>query len=212
MLEVDNGSGGSATGSGGGITIGAGITGGGTLGLAAGFAATGFAAMVRETAGQEATGLATCGFAGVATVFLGIGFLGIAFVATVFLTTALDFGFALLGAAFTAFLATLRAATLRPALRALPVFLALAFTVAGRAFPFALVLWTLRLAFATGRFFDLLFFAMVTLLLEIVRLAARVALKKSAVICVRRWSHSHGLRRLPGCSRQNLYAQSKMSG
>jgi hypothetical protein len=40
------------------------------------------------------------------------------------------------------------------------------------------------LAFATGRFLDLLFFAMVTLLLEIVRLKVRVALKKSAVICV----------------------------
>jgi hypothetical protein len=46
----------------------------------------------------------------------------------------------------------------------------------------------LRLAFAIGRFFvlrffALLFFAMVTLLLDVFKLAVRVATKKSAVIC-----------------------------
>jgi len=45
-----------------------------------------------------------------------------------------------------------------------------AFAFIGRAFFFAtLFLTAWRLAFATGRFLDLLFFAMVTLLLEIVR-------------------------------------------
>jgi hypothetical protein len=45
-----------------------------------------------------------------------------------------------------------------------------AFTFAGRAFFFAtLFLAAGRLPFAAARFFDLLFFAMVTLLLEIVR-------------------------------------------
>jgi hypothetical protein len=65
--------------------------------------------------------------------------------------------------------------------------LAFTFTFAGRAFFFAMLfLAAWRLAFAAGRFFDLLFFAMVTFLLEIVRtrLVVRVAPKKSAVICV----------------------------
>jgi hypothetical protein len=63
------------------------------------------------------------------------------------------------------------------------------FAFTGRDFFFAaLFLTDVRLAFAIGflalRFFDLLFFAMVTLLLEIDRtLTVRVALKKSAVIC-----------------------------
>ncbi|HSY96364.1 MAG TPA: hypothetical protein VK793_12150 [Steroidobacteraceae bacterium] len=75
----------------------------------------------------------------------------------------LALGLAFLGAALTAFFATLTA---------LPAFLAFDFNLAfaGRAFFFAtLFLAAWRLAFATGRFFDLLFFAMVTLLLEIVR-------------------------------------------
>jgi hypothetical protein len=92
-------------------------------------------------------------------------------------------------------------------------FLALAFAFdfpfafIGRVFFFAaLFLAGARLAFAIGflalRFFDLLFFAMVTLLLEIDRtLTVRVALKKSAVISsVMRWSVSPGLRRLPKVS------------
>jgi hypothetical protein len=64
-----------------------------------------------------------------------------------------------------------------------------AFAFIGRDFFFAaLFLTDVRLAFAIGffalRFLDLLFFAMVTLLLEIDRtLTVRVALKKSAVIC-----------------------------
>src|SRR6202034_1555313 len=49
-------------------------------------------------------------------------------------------------------------------------FFAAGLAFAGRAFFLATLFWAARrLAFATGRFFDLLFFAMVTLLLEIVR-------------------------------------------
>jgi hypothetical protein len=71
-----------------------------------------------------------------------------------FLATTLALGLAFLGAAFTAFFATF----------AFPAFLA--FTLPGRAFFFAtLFLAAWRFAFATGRFFDLLFFAMVNLLL-----------------------------------------------
>jgi Yip1 domain len=82
-------------------------------------------------------------FGGAATRFAGAFF------------AALRFAF---GAAFfTAFLATFRAP---------PDF----FALAGRAFFFAtLFLAAGRLALAAGRFFDLLFFAMITLLLEIVR-------------------------------------------
>ncbi|HEV7611119.1 MAG TPA: hypothetical protein VGO37_04535 [Steroidobacteraceae bacterium] len=70
-----------------------------------------------------------------------------------FLAATLALGLAFFGAARTAFFATL-----------------LVFAFAGRAFFFAtLFLAAPRFAFATGRFFDLLFFAMVTLLLEIVR-------------------------------------------
>ena len=75
----------------------------------------------------------------------------------------LAFGEAFFGAAFTAFFATLRD---------LAGFRALAFILAfaGRTFFFTtLFLAARRLAFAAGRFFDLLFFAMVNLLLEIVR-------------------------------------------
>jgi hypothetical protein len=58
---------------------------------------------------------------------------------------------------------------------------------------------TVRFAFATGRFFALLFFfAMIIDLLAVLRLLdARVSSKKSAVICARRWSRSRGLRTLP---------------
>ena len=83
-----------------------------------------------------------------------------------------------MGAAFAVFLTLLSA---------LPVLaLAFAFAFAGRAFFFAMLFFAAwRLAFAAGRFLDLLFFAMVTFLLEIVRtrLVVRVAPKKSAVIC-----------------------------
>jgi hypothetical protein len=75
-----------------------------------------------------------------------------------------------LGAAFLAttlglaFLGAARFATF------IPVFFAFAFTFAGRAFFFAaLFLAAGRFAFDFARFFDLLFFAMVNLLLEIVR-------------------------------------------
>jgi hypothetical protein len=65
---------------------------------------------------------------------------------------------AFFGAALTAFFATFDD---------LPVFFAFDITFAG--FFFAALLAAGRLAFAIARFFDLLFFAMVTLLLEIVR-------------------------------------------
>jgi hypothetical protein len=82
---------------------------------------------------------------------LGAGLLGFG---AAFLAAGLAFGLAFLGAALTAFFATLD----------------LALTFPGLAFFFAaLFLAVGRFAFATGRFFDLLFFAMVTLLLEIVR-------------------------------------------
>jgi hypothetical protein len=110
---------------------------------------------------------------------LGTG-LGAAFVITAFFVAAL-FGAAFLaraffGATFLAFLAT---------------FALLAFFT-GRAFFFAvLFLATARFAFACGRFFPLalaFFFAMVSLLLGVNPIIVRVALKKSAVICARRWS------------------------
>jgi hypothetical protein len=85
-----------------------------------------------------------------------------------FLAAALGETFAFLGAALATFFADLRAA---PDFLTLAFTLVFAFTLAlGRVFFFAtLFLAAGRLAFATGRFFDLLFFAMVTLLLEIVR-------------------------------------------
>jgi hypothetical protein len=106
-------------------------------------------------AGGAGIGAGIIGAAAFARATLGLD--------AVFFATTLAFGLALLGAALTAFFATLRAA---------PVFLAFAFTLAftGRAFFFAtLFLAAGRLAFAITRFFDLLFFAMITLLLEIVR-------------------------------------------
>jgi hypothetical protein len=117
--------------------------------------------------GASTTGVAAAGAGlGAAAVCLGQLGLGAAFLGAALRAAALGAGFAFLGAALATFFATL------------PDFLALAFTLAftftlafeGRAFFFAtLFLAAGRLAFATGRFFDLLFFAMVTLLLEIVR-------------------------------------------
>jgi hypothetical protein len=101
-------------------------------------------------------------------VGLGAAFLAAAFFGAAFLAAALGEAFAFLGAALATFFADLRAA---PDFLALAFTLVFAFTLAlGRVFFFAtLFLAAGRLAFATGRFFDLLFFAMVTLLLEIVR-------------------------------------------
>jgi hypothetical protein len=113
-----------------------------------------------STTGDEEGAAVGAGLGGAAAFCFGQLGLDTAFLVT---ALALTLGWALLGAALTAFFATLRA---------LPVFLALAFTLtfAGRAFFLAtLFLAAGRLAFATGRFFDLLFFAMITLLLEIVR-------------------------------------------
>jgi hypothetical protein len=129
-----------------------------------------------STTGDEEGAAVGAGLSGAAAFRLGQLGLDTAFLLTV-LALALALGWAFLGAALTALFATLRA---------LPVFLALAFTLTfdGRAFFLAtLFLAAGRLAFATGRFFDLLFFAMITLLLEIHTLAVRVVPKKSAVIC-----------------------------
>jgi hypothetical protein len=121
-----------------------------------GASAAGAAGGAAAGAGADAVGDA---FFGGALGFGALGFEVLGFGAA-FLAAALALGFAL-GAALTAFLATLGAP---------PVFLALLLAFAGRVFFFAtLFLAAWRLAFATGRFFDLLFFAMVTLLLEIVR-------------------------------------------
>jgi hypothetical protein len=105
--------------------------------------------------GVSATGIeggAALG-AGVAGGAARLGALGLG---AAFFATTLGVGLAFLGAA--------RFATF------IPDFFALAFTFAGRAFFFAtLFLAAGRLAFAVARFFDLLFFAMVNLLLEIIR-------------------------------------------
>jgi hypothetical protein len=92
--------------------------------------------------------------AGVAGGAARLGALGLG---AAFLATTLALGLAFLGAArFAAFI---------------PVFFAFVFTFAGRAFFFATLFLAAgrRLAFAVARFFDLLFFAMVNLLLEIIR-------------------------------------------
>jgi hypothetical protein len=109
-------------------------------------------------AGFGAAGFGAAGLAATFAAGFGIAFfLGAAFLGAAFLALALTFDFP--------------------------------FAFIGRDFFFAaLFLTDVRLAFAIGffalRFFDLLFFAMVTLLLEIDRtLTVRVALKKSAVIC-----------------------------
>ena len=104
-------------------------------------------------AGGEVIGAGAGGAAGLCRATRGAAAFGLG--AAFFATLARDLAF--FGAA--AFFATLRA---------VPPLLALAFT--GRAFFFAaLFLTALRLPLAIERFFDLLFFAMITLLLEIVR-------------------------------------------
>ena len=103
--------------------------------------------------GGVAIGAGVGGAGAFGRAIVGLGELGLG---AAFLATGLALAF--LGAALTAFFA---------ALSALPAFFALAFI--GRAFFFAALFLTPRLAFATGRFLDLLFFAMITLLLEIVR-------------------------------------------
>jgi hypothetical protein len=111
--------------------------------------------------------------------------LGGAFVVAAFFKAAL-FGAAFFGAAFFA-----RAFFGAAFLAFLANFALLAF-FAGRAFFFAMLfLAAARFAFACGRFFPLafaFFFAMVSLLLGVNPILVRVALKKSAVICARRWS------------------------
>jgi hypothetical protein len=98
---------------------------------------------------------------------LGAALFGATFLGAAFLAATLGMGFAFLGAAPTTFFAALRAV---PDFFAFTLDFAFTFAVEGRAFFFAtLFLAAGRLAFAIGRFFDLLFFAMVTLLLEIVR-------------------------------------------
>ncbi len=107
-----------------------------------------------DGAGAGAAGAMLTGFA----TFFGAAFF-----------TAFFAAGALFGAAFFAFLAT-----------------ALLGFFDGRAFFFATLRFaTARFAFATGRFFPLrFFFAMVSLLLAVVRLLCRrVVPKKSAVIC-----------------------------
>jgi hypothetical protein len=90
---------------------------------------------------------------------IGFGFrFGAAFFATG-LIAGLTFFF---GAAFTAFFATFFATFFADF--AFTLFLALAFTFIGRFFNFPALFF-----FAAGRFLDLLFFAMINLLLEIVR-------------------------------------------
>jgi ABC-type uncharacterized transport system permease subunit len=152
-----------------GVTAGAG---GGAIG-AAGFGR----AMVAIGDGAGLLGADFIGAGLGVAAFLGAAFLGAALLAAAFL-----------GAVFLAFLATL----------------ALLAFFAGRAFRFATLLLFLAAArFACGRFFPLaFFFAMVSLLLgfdPFVRVAGlrRVAPKKSAVICARRWSRRDALRTLP---------------
>ena len=143
-------------------------------------------------AGGGAIGAAGFGRAMVATGegagLLGAAFIGAALGVGAFFGAAFFLAAAFLGAVFLAFLATL----------------ALLAFFAGRAFRFAALLLFLATArFACGRFFPLaFFFAMVNLLLgfdPFVRVASlrRVAPKKSAVICARRWSRRAALRTLP---------------
>jgi hypothetical protein len=133
----------------------------------------GIAGAVAESATGGALGAADGAGLGVAAACFGQLGLDAAFLGADLLAAALREGFAFCGAAFATFFATLRA---------VPDFLALAFTLVftlAFAFTFALEGWAFffatlflaagRLAFATERFFDLLFFAMVNLLLAIVR-------------------------------------------
>jgi hypothetical protein len=128
---------------------------------------------VASGAGAGATGATLLGFAlfmkMAGAAFFGAAFFAAAFFGAAFFDAAF-FGADLRAAAFFAFFATL----------GLLGFFNL------RVFFFAaLVLAAVRFAFATERFFPLpFFFAMVSLLLAVLRLlAVRVAPKKSAVIC-----------------------------
>jgi hypothetical protein len=149
--------------------IGATTTGVAGFGAAIGFGtATGFGAAIGFGAGATGFGAAAMGF-GASVGFAAAGGFGAAF-----------FGAAFFGAAFTAFLAIF----------ALVRFFDFAFTADERRFPAcnfflaALDLAAARLAFlAFGRFFDLLFFAMVLPLLASCLHALRVVPKMSAVIC-----------------------------
>ena len=115
-------------------------------------------------------GESTTGGIGTGATLLGFATF---FLATFFAVVAgLRDALALLRAGFVAFLAT---------------FFALLAVFAGRVFFFTTLLFApVCFAVPTERFFDLLFFfAMITFLLAVLRLlAVRVALKKSAVICV----------------------------
>jgi hypothetical protein len=150
-----------------GVTAGAGA-GAGAIG------ATGFGRAIGLVTG---VGAAIFGGALMGAAFFGAALFGAA------LGPAFFFATVFFGAAFLAFLATF----------------ALLALFAGRAFFFAeLFLAAARLVFACGRFFPLaFFFAMVSLLLGVNPISVRVALKKSAVICARRWSRRWGLRTLP---------------
>ena len=157
-----------------GVTAGSG-DGAGEIG------ATGFGRAI-ELAADGAGGV---GLAGFGATFFAADFIGAAFFAAVFtgddLLAALFFAAVFLDAAFFAFLAPL---------------VLLAF-FAGRAFFAMLFLAAARLVLACERFFPLpFFFAMVSLLLGVNPILMRVALKKSAVICARRWSRRYVLRTL----------------
>jgi hypothetical protein len=158
--------------------IGATTTGVAGFGAAIGFGtATGFGAAIGFGAGAAGFGAAAMGFGASVGFAAASGFgaaIGFALGAAAF------FGAAFFGAAFTAFLAIF----------ALVRFFAFAFTADERRFPAcnfflaALDLAAARLAFlAFGRFFDLLFFAMVLPLLASCLHALRVVPKMSAVIC-----------------------------
>jgi hypothetical protein len=143
--------------------------------------ATGFGRAIElaaDGAGLAGFGFGAAFFAGadIGAAFFTALFLGTDFLAALFLAADL------FDAALLAFLATL-------------VFVALR---AGRAFFFAMLfLAVARLVLACGRFFPLpFFFAMVSLLLGVNPILVRVALKKSAVICARRWSRRYVLRTL----------------
>ena len=155
------------------------------------------------TAGAGAGAIGAIGFgraigleSGVDARFMGAAFFGAAFGAACL--DAARFGAARFGAARfgAAFFAT---AFLGAAFLAFLATLALLALFAGRAFFFAvLFLAAARLVFACGRFFPLaFFFAMVSHLLGVNPIIVRVAPKKSAVICARRWSRRCVLRTLP---------------
>jgi hypothetical protein len=130
------------------------------LTLVPAFGNTGGDATGAGVSGATTLGLGTLGLGAMGALSLGVLGLGAAFLAA-----TLGVVRAFLAAALTAFLALGFALAL-----ILADAFDLAFTFTGRAlFLATLFLAAGRLAFANGRFFDLLFFAMVTLLLEIVR-------------------------------------------